>query len=244
MMKLIRNCSHDNEVATFYRERNREKSICKASSSLIGIEQVEQEINGWTWYQSRRYLSANNGFCKIVAKRENYIRVEIQYIEGCKAKYSKGIQKNAELIDDVIQHYCNIWSDDKENYPPLHGDLSIDNVISNKDGVHIIDWEHFSFEGAPFGFDAYNLLFEQLWFAMKGRKKLRRNELDVLLGNIRTIRSASIGFSDLHDKPLSSLQNFIRINCRIWRGQIYRLPVLLFDDQTAAIVDEMIRLNI
>ena len=50
-------------------------------------------------------------------------------------------------------------------------DLSIDNVISNKDGVHIIDWEHFSLEGAPFGFDAYNLLFEQLWFSMKERKR-------------------------------------------------------------------------
>lgn len=244
MLRLIRNCLHSNAVATFYFEKNQEKSIIKASSCQIGIEQIRQEVNGWKWYQSKRYPNSKTNPCNIIKRNENYIKIKIQYIEGRKEKYSKGIQKNSVLINNVIEHYCNIWQGYKKNKFPLHGDLSIDNVIINKDGIHIIDWEHFSLDAAPFGFDAYNLLFEQLWFSMKGRKRPKRSELDILLDNIRLIRSSSTESQFFCDQPLFSVQRFIKTNSIYWKYQIYRLPVLLFDEERVMIIDKMIKLHV
>ena len=126
----------------------------------------------------------------------------------------------------------------------MHGDLSIDNVITNKDGVHIIDWEHFFLDTTPFGFDAYNLLFEQLFFAMKERKRPKRGELDVLLDNIRMIRSSPTDSSYFYDQPLFSVQRFIKTNSNIWKNQIHRLPVLLFNEESTRTIDKMIKLHI
>lgn len=242
MLRLIRNCSHGNEVATFYFEKNQEKNIIKASSCKIGIEQIKKEINGWKWYQSKRYPNSKIPLCNIVKNNKNYIKIKIKYIEGFKKKYSKGIQRNSVLIYKVIEHYCNIWQGDKENKFPLHGDLSIGNVISNKDGIHIVDWEYFSLDAAPFGFDAYNLLFEQLWFSMKKRKRPKRSELDVLLDNIRLIRSSSTESHFFFDQPLFSVQKFIKTNSRFWKNQIHRLPALLFNEEQVGVIDKMIRL--
>jgi len=244
MLRLIRNCSHGNEVATFYFEENQEKGIIKASSSQMGIEEIKQEVKGWNWYQTKRYPNFKKKLCKIIKSNKNYIRIKIQYIEGYKEKYAKGIQKNSALINNVIQHYCNIWHGYKENKFPLHGDLSIDNVITNKDGVHIIDWEHFSLDATPFGFDAYNLLFEQLWFAMRERKRPRRGEFDVLLDNIRMIRSSSKESSYFDDQPLFAVQRFVKTNSDFWKNQIHRFPALLFNEERVRIIDRMIKLHI
>ena len=244
MLKLVKNCSHGKEVVTFYFENNQEKNIIKSSSCQTGIEQIKQEVNGWNWYQSKRYPNFKTNLCNIIKSNENYIKIKIQYIEGRKEKYSKGIQKNSVLINNIIKHYCNIWQGYNENRFPLQGDLSIGNVITNKDGIHIIDWEHFSLDGAPFGFDAYNLLFEQLWFSMKGRKSPKRSELDVLLDNIRLIRSSSTELHFFYDRPLFSVQRFIKTNSRYWKNQIYRLPILLFNEERVTEIDKMIRLHI
>ena len=244
MLRLIRNCLHSNAVATFYFEKNQEKSIIKASSCQIGIEQIKQEVNGWKWYQSKRYPNSKTNPCNIIKRNENYIKIKIQYIEGRKEKYSKGIQKNSVLINNIIKHYCNIWQGYKENKFPLHGDLSIDNVITNKDGIHIIDWEHFSPTAAPFGVDAYNLLFEQLWFSMKGRKRPRGREFDILLENIRLIRSSSTESQFFCDQPLSSFQKFVKSNAIFWKNQIHRLPTLHFNKEQVREIDKTIRFNI
>lgn len=243
MLKLIENCSHGNEVATFYFEKNQEKNIIKSSSCQTGIEQIKQEVNGWNWYQSKRYPNSKTNSCNITKSNENYIKIKIQYIEGYKEKYLKGIQKNAILVNNVVKHYCSIWQGYKENKFPLHGDLSVDNVITNKDGIHIIDWEYFSLDAAPFGFDAYNLLFEQLWFSMKGRKRPPKSEFDILLNNIRLIRSSSTESHSFYDQPLFSVQKFIKTNSKYWKDQIHRLPVLLFKEGQVEIIDKMIRLH-
>ena len=243
MLRLIRNCSHGNEVATFYFEENQKKSILKASSSKTGIEQIKQEEKGWNWYQSKRYHNSKKKLCTIIKINENYIKIKNKFIEVCKEKYSKGIQKNAVLVNNVIEHYCNIWHGYKENKFPLHGDLSVDNVITNKDGIHIIDWEYFSLNAAPFGVDAYNLIFEQLWFSMQERKRPKKSEIDVLLDNIRLIISSTVESPFFYDQPLFSLQKFIKSNSVFWKNQIHRLPALLFKEEQIVIIDKMIRLH-
>ena len=241
MLKLIKNCSHGNEVATYYFEKNQEKYILKSSSCQGGIEQIGREVNGWSWYQSKRYPDAKTSLCNIIESNENYIQIKIQYIEGYNANYLKGIKKNYAVISNIISQYCNIWQGYKENRFPLHGDLSIGNLITNKYGIHIIDWEYFYLDRAPFGFDAYNLLFEQLWFSMKGRKRPTRSELDVLLDNIRLIRSSSTESNVFYDQPLLSVQRFIKANSGYWKDQIHRLPGLFLKPEQVSVVDKTIR---
>jgi hypothetical protein len=244
MLRLIRNCSHGSEVATFYFERNDEKGFIKASSSRDGIEEIRRELAGWNWYQSLRYHNMKNDICNIIKTNENYIRIKIQYIEGYKGNYTEGVRKNAQLISQAIHHYCDIWHGHNENRFPLHGDFSIDNMIVNNEGVHIIDWEHFALDATPFGFDAYNLLFEQLWFSMKGRKRPRRSELDVLLENIRVIRSALTGPCFFYDRPLHSVQRFIKGNAIFWKNQVHKFPALLFKEENVGIIDKTIKRHI
>jgi len=243
-MRLIRNCPHDNEIVTFYSEQDGERRIIKASSHQSGIGQLKQEFNGWKWYQSKRYPDDEGQLCSIIRDSEHYIRISIRYIEGRKEKYRKGIQKNSQLINNVIRHYCNIWQGFNNDKYSLHGDMSVDNVIVNQEGIHIIDWEHFSFDAGPFGFDSYNLLFEQLFFSMKERKKPSSSELDVLLGNIRLIRASSEDSQYFSDEPLRSFQKFVRMNAGLWKNQIHRLPALLFNEEKVRVIDEMIRSRI
>jgi hypothetical protein len=240
MMRLIRNCPHDNEIVTFYTEQDGERRIIKASSNPSGIEQLKQEFSGWEWYQSKRYPDYEGQLCSIIRDSEHYVRISIRYIEGRKEKYRDGIQKNSQLINNVIRHYCKIWQGSNSNRYPLHGDMSVDNVIVNHEGVHIIDWEHFSFDASPFGFDSYNLLFEQLFFSMEGRKKLRRSELDILLDNIRLIRASSEDSLYFSHDPLLAFQRFVRMNAGLWKNQIHRLPALLFNEEKTRMIDRMI----
>jgi len=242
---LIRNCPHGNEVATYYLEENQEKKIIKASTCQSGISRIKNEVEGWNWYQSKRYPDSETSRCNIIISNGRYIKISIQYIEGCKNEYKKGLRKNSPLIIKIIEQYCHIWQGYREGKYPMHGDLSIDNAIVNKDGVHIIDWEHYYLGTAPFGFDAYFLLFEQLLFSMKGRKKPNKSELDVLLHGIRLIRTASREYHLLHDKPLHSIQEFIKKNWIIWGNQkINKLPVLLYGNEQVYAIDNAIRISL
>ena len=116
-------------------------------------------------------------------------------------------------------------------------------MISNEEGIHIIDWEYFCPAVGPFGFDAYNLLFEQLWFSMKRKNGPNRNELDVLRDCIMLLRSSSKDGGFFSHKPLYSLRTFMKSNSGYWENQIHRFPVMLFDEEHVGIVDKMLRLN-
>ena len=242
MLRLIRNCSHNNEVSTFYLEDGTGKWIIKSSSSTGGIEQIKQEIKGWDWYSSRVYLNGRESFCQVMGDKQDYIKIRVKYIDGHKAKYSGGILRNSDMVSNAIKHYFSVWGKGDSGFAPLHGDLSIDNLVSNKERVRIIDWEHFNLKGAPVGFDAYNLLFEQLWFSLRGRKNIKRRELIIFLDNIRLIRKSG-GSVYFHEQPLFSLQKFIKENQHYWKKQAQRLPVLLYSEEQVSFIDGIIRLH-
>lgn len=237
MLQLIQNCSHDNGVVIFLSEEKYSNAIIKASSNIVGIMQITQELKGWEWYLGQKG-SFNSDKCRVVCKREKYIKIKIPYINGKKAKYSNGLIKNSNLVGKIVEHYCRIWKESKKDKYPLHGDLSIDNIIYNNEGIHIIDWEYFTFDAAPFGFDTYNLLFEQLLFSMKGRIKPTIREIDVLKRNIEFLRSVSSDDHYFKRDPLSSTQKFIKANSKLWNNQIKRLPIFFFKKESVEHIDK------
>jgi hypothetical protein len=245
MIELIRNCSHGSEIATYIvTDINSRKKILKASTSSSGIKNLKNEFEGWNWYKEIRYPLYKEPLCRVVQQKEKYLKIEIQFIEGIKADYRKGIKNNSELLKMIIKHYCKTWPFNKYEYSPLHGDLSIDNIIYNSNGINFIDWEHFNLKGAPWGFDALYLLFETLWFSMKSRAKPNVDEVNIIKQNLDVLNSDGKLESKLLISPLTSIKEFINENYSIWGEQLQlfrkKLPVLEFDEQQITNIEKLI----
>lgn len=241
IIELIRNCSHGSEIATYLKTDNLTgRSIIKSSSTSNGIKDLKNELEGWQWYQQKRYPELTNQLCNVIQNKKSYLKIDIKYIDGRKGYYIKGLLYNDILIQMAIKHYCDIWAYSSKSNVPLHGDLSLDNIIYGPDGLHIIDWEHFSADGAPWGFDAIYLLLESLWFGMRERKSLSKKEIEVLLLNIGFLQKQG----PLPEHPLRFLRNFLQNNPDKWGKQLInfpnKFPILKFSDEQVVMIDRLI----
>ncbi|GEM_PF-1766516 len=243
MIELLRNCSHESETATYLvTENTRNKRILKTASSLAGINSLEREIEGWEWYRHLRYPEGTRSVCRINQKRAGYLKIEIEFIEGVKADYKKGFEKNEAVIKKTMEHYCGIWPYNSDGSSAMHGDLSLDNIIYNAQGIHIIDWEHFSRKGAPWGFDAVYLLFETLYFGMNSRKQPSFRELNFIADCIILLGRSKHLKVDFIKCPLKAVRDFIQAFPALWGEHLSaaprKLPVISFTDEQVFFMDQ------
>ena len=247
-IELLRNCSHGSEIATYLAtdEYGGEKVI-KTSTTPSGIKNLHKEVKGWRWYQKLRYPSTQEPLCLIVQKYNSYLNVKINYIDGDKPAYQAGFGGNKDAIRRAVQHYCQIWPR-SFGLSPMHGDLSLDNIIINSAGVHIIDWEHFTTDAAPWGFDILYLLFETLYFSMYLGKhphhKPTSEEIRITCEHIKTINACQQLQSDMLKTPLKFIREFILANNNLWGEQLalyqIKLPIIAFSSEQITMIDEMI----
>ena len=242
MIELIRNCIHCSEIATYLEtDAFQRKHIIKTSTSKSGIKEIENEVEGWHFYQQRRYPSKENPLCTIIQRNKCYMKIKIGYIEGIKPNYRYGLAKNCHILKQIVDHYCNIWPYSPNNRVPIHGDLSIEgNIIINEDGIHIIDWEHFNVEGAPWGYDLVYCLLEALYFSMRGRCEPNQDELNIITENLKIIISYRPLSLQIIQHPLLFINNFIISNSRIWNEQIDKFPLLKIGDNQRSRIDNLI----
>ena len=238
-IELLRNCSHGSEIATYLVSNWKPVKIMKVSSTTNGILDLKSEITGWNWYQEIRYPSMETPICKVVMEKHNYLKIDIDYIEGRQGDYRKGLIYNEDVIKKVIVHYSDIWPVSQNGMTPLHGDFSLENIIINDNGINIFDWEHFAFDAAPWGFDPIYLLFETLWFNFEGKKRLNKKEIQIVSRCIQSLESRHLS-KDIADHPLSFLISFIYDNKHLWRTQVNKLPVLRFTQEQVCFIDETI----
>jgi hypothetical protein len=250
MIELLRNCSHGSEIATYIASTlglEEKVKILKVASTVDGIKNLEAEVKGWNWYQKIRYSSNEQSFCKIVKKASGYCKIEIEFIDGIKADYRKGLVRNTDTIKKVIEHYSHHWPFYPIELSPLHGDLSLDNIICNSKGIHIIDWEHFSKYSAPWGFDALYFLFETLWFGMRKRKLPSKKEIEIIVTNIKVLDVDNKLDSQISKCPLKFVINFINNNSKLWGKQLSvfrnKLPILKFTPEQVSTIDDSISQN-
>ncbi|MFA6142104.1 MAG: phosphotransferase [Candidatus Omnitrophota bacterium] len=242
MIELIRNCSHGSEISTYLAAGGAgEKRIFKTASTPCGIENLNREIEGWGWYQEAIGSSAGHPLCRIAAQGKGYLKIEIKFIEGRKADYRCGLEKNVDIIRKAVSHYCETWPRSSSAGFPLHGDLSIDNIIVNAGKVTIIDWEHFSRDGAPWAYDALHLLFETLWFGMRRRGgRITPQEVDIIAENIDRLNADNRSDPGLTKFPLRFTRGFIDGNAERWGNQISVFPCKFpVCDFTAAEISEI-----
>ncbi len=239
MIELIGNCSHFSETA-IYLERSElsgKKAIIKTATTLSGIENLRREIKGWQWYQSRRFPDGHPK-CQIIHERESYIKIQMEFIEGSQGDYYRGLVKNVQIVRAIVRHYCDLWP--LEEKVPVHGDLAIGNVIFNADGIHVIDWEHFTLDAGPWGYDIVYFLFATLRFGMRFRRHPNKREICIIAESLKSLDAKYPLTSDIIENPLRFLQDFIVGNPEIWSNQLSKFPVLRFTSKQVSLMDRLI----
>jgi hypothetical protein len=246
MIELIRNCLHGSEIATYIRNgASAGKAIIKVATTKDGMDDLKHEYEGWKWYQKIRYPHNENEICKVVQENRSVFKIEIEYIEGLKGNYYKGLTGNAHILEKVVDHYCHLWPCDHRGMGPIHGDLSVDNIIINQEGVHIIDWEHFNLEGGTWGFDLIYLLLETLWHGMRKRRAPTRSEIDIISANMKLICGTDRLNKEIVDQPLCYVKNYIAGHPKIWGKQLThpadQFPIFRFSAEQTVLIDRSIR---
>ncbi len=177
---------------------------------------------------------------RVMNERPEYLAFATDYIEGKQYSPRDGLLNNAEPVFALIKHYAEIWdAPDKEGKGVLHGDLALGNAIFVNDRPTLVDWEHFREDGAPLGFDALYLIYTCLWFETWG-KKPHKDSLQLIGKIIAYLIIKSRISPEVAISPLANIRRIIVENQGWWRGQIGKLPPLLYSNEIVASTDAAI----
>jgi hypothetical protein len=238
MKALVRNCQHGSDIyiSMQYDSKGIPNYIYKSSSTQDGVQSLSNEICGSNWYLSLHESSLE---ISIAEETKFYCKLKSTYLNGRTHHYHDGFSKNKKYIYLIISHYCRVWqaSTPNDGLYNIHGDLSIDNVIFYDSLPVIIDWEHFNEAIAPIGFDALNLIFEQLWFDKNKYKSVILNQLSEMLLLLKSKNCLSPLFCQ---NPLRKTIDFISTNSNIWKNQADKLPIKNFTDQEVIKIDSIL----
>lgn len=220
-MILIRNCPHSNGVYTYLS--GDDSYIYKSSRTKSGINSLRKELDGNLWCRRRLGLSA-----KDVRYFESnaYFRLEIPFFEGICADFSKGLFCNFNAIKTGFALYESIWQDHESIFYPIHGDYSLGNILFGRNGSTIIDWEHFTENAAPWGFDLLNLLYESTFFSFGGKLTLPSKELDAFL-SLKKFLNDLLTYRNSMKVTYPEFQNIVQQNLNIWGVLKNKLPALM-----------------
>ncbi len=205
-------------------------SIKKSASSLSGISSIINEIAGLCWYNDLKTRDKIN--FRIDSQLANYCSITIFPLGSYKKIPLKGgYIGNAKLIESLVSHYCCIWSDFKSLSPefaPFHGDLSlVGNVLFNDEFEPLfIDWEHFSYAGAPIGFDAVSCVFEMLWYELALHGVVGCDCIRHAGDMLSLLRGRGLLADAFFTKPLRGMHIFMNDNRRLWAEQFNKMPIL------------------
>ena len=212
--------------------------IKKSASEPASIKKLKNEIKGVTWYQANSEINQIHKITELAG----YYSVFFKYFNGKKANFRDGYWLNRSYIERAIRGYCEIWSKLSKNENIIHGDYSIDNIIFTEEDLIIIDWEHFTYSNIPKGFDALNLIYEQVYI-LSLKQKLSSKIIYHANEMLKRLK-----FSDCLDKiffnsPLDAMQESLSDNSHIWGKQLSKLPIMKFNKFECNNLDSKINLR-
>ena len=236
---LLRNCLHGGN-AYFLEVDDSEFTFIKSSSDKSAIKDLANEYRGWNWYSEK--LGDNSEKLAILEKiTASYARLRIRKFVGNKLSISYGLKGKENELNAVSDHYIKTWGPPSDQKFPIHGDLSLDNIIFDNKNVRIIDWEHFKTDCAPWGFDLLYFFFETYWF---GTQKFFFNKtfnLELLSYCFKYLIVKHKVASSYLLNPLETVIGFINEHKSLWGKQLVeypdKLPILLFSDQDIHFID-------
>jgi tRNA A-37 threonylcarbamoyl transferase component Bud32 len=152
MLKLIRENSHGNDIATYYDDVK--KSFYKSTFTIHGTNLIKNERRGINFFNG---LNTNSKIFYKTYSKNSYQRIEIKQINGQIVDYKKSFYENSYYFAKVINFYLNYWPHNKKQN--CHGDLTLDNIIFKNNKLIIFDWEHYNFSKKIFyGYDLIYLI--------------------------------------------------------------------------------------
>jgi hypothetical protein len=244
MMTLLRNCAHGTEVATWSDDGRAGRTFSKVALTPEGCEALGREIAGWHWYQTRR-CPDRPPICTTLRRDRHVTRIGIERIEGTPGRAAAGLRANEALIAHAIDHYVEVWGTRGPDAAPLHGDLSCDNLIDGRDGLFIIDWEHFQPAAAPWGFDAVHLVAESLYFHHLASGLPRSSDCRTAARLLNRLHRARPLPPEMRLSPLDFTRRFIQANPALWGESLARhplkLPLLAMASDDVCAIDAGIR---
>lgn len=240
MTMLIKNNQHysHNYVIMKHSRSGELTKIVKSATHKKGINSIKSEICGMEWYSERCCSPLSYS---VYSFSDTYINLSVDALSIIELPGKCSYSNYKKLIPVVIEHYCNVWNkmDSSQTLHALHGDLSlVGNVlfIDSKTPV-FIDWEHFVDNAIPVGFDALNCILELLFYE-------NLDDIDLLHSNLEHV-SHMINLLDQHqclDKvfhrsPLNTVRGIMKTHADLWRGQVFKFPILKFSDDEVEHID-------
>jgi len=241
---VIRNCLHGSEIVVCRNldDSGRCLSLVKSSTGAEGIRNLKAEFEGYHWYNEALKAPVS---VRASDLSRSYFQLEVEFLLGRKPDYLQGLLANADAIEFGIRHYCDIWAprQAQADRACVHGDISLDNLIISGEQVRLIDWEHFTPDALPVGFDGLYLLFESLWFEIEDMRDPAPAALALIRRGIATLRDAGCLHPSYADAPLRRTVEAIHSRPDIWGEQLQRchkLPILKWSSQRIAELDRRI----
>jgi len=235
-MILIRNCPHNN--GTYTLKDSELGKIVKSSYSKDGMVRLLNEYNGYKWYFNRINFDDLNGVQFNETENKRYVRLLVNIFSGKNGNCHKSLSYNSLALFKVIDSYVNIWPTDKNKMTTIHGDFSLGNIIFNDtdESLLIIDWEHYNKDILPWGFDIVNLLYESVYFTLKGKSYLRKIDIEAYI----KVKKYTLNLLDSLNCMDGSLQQIIDIisnNRYLWGGLANKLPVMNYSNEQTKYLD-------
>ena len=226
-MELIRNCPNDNGIVTLYCQEHRQ--FIKSASN-IASQNLNNEMRGFHWY-------VENNPSKLISKKDyqikesqdhSYVKIFIKEFEGSKYSPYSRVEKNINVIKNIISHYFDDWKRENQKIKyPIHGDFSVGNCVILNREVIFFDWEHFLEDGAAFGFDVVNLYYETIYFTFNKRSFLTKRQIRIFK-DLKLLLCNYLNYPTDFRVDLKFLECFLKQNKSHWGKSFQKLPVLKF----------------
>ena len=219
MFELIRDHSHKNNV---YVLRNENNFYRKTSFDPHGINLLSNEIKGLNWYSKKNNTIKSRILFKYSS--QSFFILDLAELNGKQINFTNPFKMNFKYLKPVMRHY---FKHGTNNYEPVHGDLTFDNIIFGKNNsINIIDWEHFTLKKEPRGFDIVYLILSSIILPKINNfyvDEFEKNNLILIFKNLKSY----INNKNLLYEPIDFFLDKFSSNPH-WRNIIARSPHKLY----------------
>jgi hypothetical protein len=149
--------------------------------------------------------------------------LDIPELSGKKISYEASMKHTNKFVLRAISHYESVWP--KQDKTPVHGDLTLDNILFEGEQINFFDWEHFTYDGEVWGFDAVYLALSAILL-----NDLKKNVIDSEENFVIKIwqKLQTIGVDDRFlSRPLGTITDIYK-SSRNWSNIISKSPRKLF----------------
>lgn len=195
MTSIIRS-SDKNKIKVILLKEN--KIIRKITENKNLQIYIKREHNGLNWYSSKLKKKSKELISKYNCNSINSF-IDLKIYNGKKNIFYHSIVKNENILLMSISHYKKIWPKKKKTF--CHGDLTVDNILCNKDKIRFIDWELSGLSEEIWGFDLVYLVISSIFFPYNEKKFLNENEKKVFTKLWNKLHDLKIS-KNLLSKPL------------------------------------------